>query len=169
VIKDIFILGLEYLEVSTNREKLFDWMFPLVLCTVSGIVTFALRLCPAPENVMSSTIQFLSILVGFSIASLAILVSAPNENIRKSHDDKTKRTIRGKEASIYQLLLSSIATAVLIELTVMLMILSFGAILADATPFFSQFVFIYLAAIPVFMTLRAVVSLYFVNHEKYLS
>lgn len=104
---------------KTRRRPLLILAIPLL---ASAIFSWS-NLLIAPEwlsNFLSTQINIIAILISFSIASVAIIVSSNSDIVAtlretKTVDTKRYRNLRGEVLSLFQILLSNITYNIAIE------------------------------------------------------
>ncbi len=107
-----FLIGpLEYFSTIKKHEFIYEWIIPLIL----GIGTYIFYNLVVVTNSIGFIENLLSILIGFSIAALAIITTSSSKNIDKLKkemlvDDNEKEFLfkpdrQVKETNLYQLLI----------------------------------------------------------------
>jgi len=125
---DFIFTILDYFSVIKKKEFIFEWILPLL----AGIGTHFLgrTLCISEnflDSFISTIINVLAILVGFTIAAIAIFTTADLKN-HELLSKKSKRKIEGKEITYFRfiyinLIFSSVAGLSALSLAVFLLIL----------------------------------------------
>lgn len=83
-----FLLFWEYFKAATKSEKLIDFGLPAILATIGGIVMLYIsisfdELIKSLTQLNTAVLSFLSILTGFSIASISVLATSNSEIINQ--------------------------------------------------------------------------------------
>lgn len=99
---DFIYVILDYFSTLTKKEKWFEWGIPIFLSVVGGIICVSFNLL-IQYDIIKEIITFLGVLLGFTLASLTLLLS--NDKVRTSTQQyPTQRKIRGKAISLYTLI-----------------------------------------------------------------
>lgn len=104
----------DYFRVSVKRDFLFDWGLPVLFCIAGrALLTFA---CVAQiQELNASIVSFTAILVGFSVASLSIIVASSSKSIEEMKGRETKHVLLGRAVSLYHLTLINFVYLLYVE------------------------------------------------------
>jgi hypothetical protein len=156
----------DYFLTLRANEGLFDWGAPFLISL--GIYLYPLNLMDFDtiKTINGYAINLLAILVGFSITSLTILTANTSKNIEDLRDNYTKRSLRGKPVSLYQLIILNFIFLLVMEFVSLLY--SFGFLLLIKVgnlmdSYKEAFLLsIYLITHVVFLNIRNVTNFYFI-------
>lgn len=113
---------IEYVSTIRKSEALYEWGLPIVF----GIIVYLLyngTLNPA-NNYLGFIENVLAILIGFSIAAIAVITTGSSKNVEElkkrklkdEHDFLFELDEDGKELNLYQLLIIQLTFAIGIEI-----------------------------------------------------
>lgn len=110
-----------YWRSLSTRDIIIDFGFPLfvTLTIIIGVmIKCELDLVPHDYN---SNLSFISILVGFSITSIAVLASSDNRSLKRLKELKSKLVVSRRRKSIFHSFLTSLAYSVVVGLFLLLL------------------------------------------------
>lgn len=164
---DFIYVILDYFSTLTKNEKRFEWGIPILLSVIGGIICVCFN--PLIQyNIIKEIITFLGVLLGFTLASLTLLLS--NDNVRSSTQQyPTQRKIRGKTISLYRLIVVSFSYLIIIE-TVLCTLYYIGKLFSNfyigQWSMIPNTIFIILAFNTLLSTIRTTTMLYFIVIRK---
>lgn len=168
-----FLLGpIEYFSTIKKHEFIYEWIIPLIL----GVVTYILYNLVMVTNSVGFIENLLSILIGFSVAALAIITTSSSKNIDKLKDEKLvdgndteflfKPDKQVKETDLYQLLIIQFLFVIGMEI----LLLIYNLIGQFILPYTYMKIFFAINVIfissSILITLRAITNLSFVFVRK---
>lgn len=154
---------LDYHSTLNRKERMFEHWLPFII----GILSLSISLYNNDNSqyiFIKNFLPFIATLLGFALAALALLIS--NNNIEnKTKDFMTKRKIRGKNISMFRLIV--VSYSYLIILSALLCILFY---IASLFPYISigiwcvipNTIFIIGIFNILFATIRTISMLYFI-------
>lgn len=164
---DFLYVILDYLSTLTKKEKRFEWGIPIIL----GLIGAAICLYINPRmqyDLIKEIIAFLGILLGFTLASLTLILS--NDNVKSTTQQySTERKIRGKIISLYKLVVVSFSYLIIME-TLLCVFYYIGRIFNDF--YFEKWatipntIFLILSFNILMSTIRTTTMLYFIVVSK---
>jgi hypothetical protein len=98
--REYFFVLFSYWHTLSKKEFLYEILIPIIIFV---FMLFA----PVPfnkESILQTTLTFISIILGFTIASITIILTSNSTNFDKAKKEKTDRNFRGIN-TLYQLLL----------------------------------------------------------------
>lgn len=98
------------------KEITFDWILPTILSLLSYFVILQNTKFEDLTNFNGYVINFLAILIGFSITCLTILSTSSNENVSLLKSYEIDRKIGNKRISLYQFIFITFSFALIMEL-----------------------------------------------------
>lgn len=158
---------LDYLSTLTKKERRFEWGMPILLGGLGA--TICLYKNPSIQyELIKDIIAFLGILLGFTLASLTLLLS--NDNVKSSTQQyPTQRKIRGKAISLYRLIVISFSYLIIME-TILCSLYYIGKLFSS---FYMEWwsmipntIFIILTFNTLLTTIRTTAMLYFIVVRK---
>jgi len=105
----------DYLSILTWKEAFFDLIIPLIVAIVSYCFIFNCANIDKLATFTGLVINFLAILIGFSITSLTILSSESGNSFETLKKYDSKRNIGNKPITGYQLILITFICVILVE------------------------------------------------------
>jgi hypothetical protein len=81
---EFLVPTIEYFSTIKKHELAYEWVAPLIL----GIITYAFFNTITISTAIGSIESLLSILIGFSVAALAIITTSSSSNIEKLSEQK---------------------------------------------------------------------------------
>lgn len=105
----------DYLSTLTWKETFFDLFIPLIVAILSYVFIFNCANIDKLGTFTGFVINFLAILIGFSITSLTILSSESGNTFETLKKYETKRRIGNKSITGYQLILITFICVILVE------------------------------------------------------
>lgn len=169
--KDWVILSLSYYQIIKKQELIFELFFPLTISTVCGIVYYWINKVEIALHALSNILPTLaSILIGFTIMLITILLTSNGPNIERLKETKYKKKLAGKEISLYQVLHICFCHLLIVEVLLLLSILFFLFLKGIGMPVWVLLVFLIIEG---FMTLsilfsivRSITNLYFAFYQN---
>lgn len=160
---DFIYVILDYFSTLTKKEKWFEWGIPIFLSVVGGIICVSFNL-PIQYDIIKEIITFLGVLLGFTLASLTLLLS--NDKVRTSTQQySTQRKIRGKAISLYRLIVVSFSYLIIME-TLLCTLYYIGKLFSyfyiGQCSIIPNTIFIILAFNTLLSTIRTTTMLYFI-------
>lgn len=102
----------DYFKTLDKRTLLYEWFIPFLL----GVFCFVPSLLYNTDflyNIISKSIDFVATLLGFTLATLTLLLSSDKLNATKQYITNTK--IGGKQISLYRKIIISYTYLIIIE------------------------------------------------------
>lgn len=156
----------DYIETLKPKEALFDWLLPFVLSVFCYSFISYKKIALDLDCIIGPIVNFLAILIGFSIACISVLSTSDNDNIKKLKEERSTRKTGDNQISLYQHILITYIFSVIIELSCLLLNLTFlfakQLVSIDAFNVFLYSVDVFLLAHIVFLNIRNVTNFYFV-------
>lgn len=159
-----------YFKVIKKGEASFDLYLPIIITLIGSAILYLSHAVISEDNIkdlLQTIITLLSILVGFTIASIAILTTT-TEHLNK----KTERFIGDKQINLYQLstiffifsLLSEILTLI-IDLSALVLIFYEVKLIINHLNFFVALNILLVSHI-LFINIRNITNFYFIIHSS---
>ena len=163
---------IDYFKTLKKNEKKIEIFLPIIISLIVGAIYFHLDLANIAlshlRNILPSTI---SILIGFSMTSLTIIVTSDNSSLKKLKEEYTdNRKIVSSVITLYQWLIIMYIHAIVIEIFLLIFIF-FSAFslqiikisfLADILLFVQISLLLHIFLV----LLRNVANMYFVFYSK---
>lgn len=162
-IKDYFI-------TLEAHEFIFDWVIPIVFSIISY---FLFINCLSLKNKIDFNgyiINFLAILIGFSITCITILSTSDNENVKQLKISETKRRVGSKKINLYQLIFITFSFVLIMEISTLTFILIYDLIyISEKRQRFSDLLFvvnILLLSNIIALNIRNISNFYFIFKKE---
>ncbi len=107
-----FTIILDYFSILKPKERIFDLLGAALLSVLSLIMAWV-KGWDIQYDFIQSIINFLGVLLGFTLAAMTLIISSNLANSLKEF--RTEREIRGKQCSLYRVVIASFAYLVIIE------------------------------------------------------
>ena len=157
---------IDYYQSLRKSEKIFEVVLPTIIaliCTTvyldNGKLFWALK---GFSNIMPTAI---SILIGFTVMLITLLLTSGGENIKILKETKTNRVLRNESISLYQGLHIQFSHSLFSEVFLLLLIFFYMFLYGIGIPIWAEFAFmvieIYLTLNILFSILRGITNLYF--------
>lgn len=164
---DFLYVILDYFSTLTKSERIFEWGIPSIL-GVLGAVICLLYNPQMQYNLIKEIVPFLGTLLGFTLASLTLLLS--NDNVKSTTQQcSTERKIRGKTISLYVLVVVSFSYLIIME-TILCVLYYMGRLFNDFDfgkwAIIVNAIFIILSFNILLATIRTTTMLYFIVLRK---
>ena len=159
----------DYFDSVGKQEAFHDWLLPLGLSLLTYFFLLDNLDFHSLRTIAGHLVSVLAILIGFSITCLTILIAGGGERIRELQSSKSKKTIRGKNASVFQILLVNLSFLLFLEF--FCLSYSFVFILFEGVKCFSTYsqeiytLGIFLAIQVFLINIRNITNLYFVFYK----
>lgn len=127
----------DYIETITIKEAFYDWLAPILLSISFFVYVRYSGIVIDVKELLSPTINFLAILIGFSVACISVLSTNDNNNLKQLKGKLTERKTGTKHISLYQLILITYIYSVLIEF--MTLFINLGYLFFNLIGFFSSY------------------------------
>ena len=168
---DWIILSLSYYQLIKKKEIIFEFFFPLTISTICGFVYYWIDKVEIALHALSNILPSLaSILIGFTVILITILLTSNGPSIERLKETKYKKKLAGKEVSLYQVLHICFCHLLIIEVLLLLSILFFLFLKGIGMPVWVLLAFL---IIECFMTLsillsivRSIINLYFAFYQN---
>ncbi|HMN16343.1 MAG TPA: hypothetical protein PKD03_01895 [Ignavibacteriaceae bacterium] len=115
----------DYFTIIRRDEFLFEWITPIVLSFILILWGFKSISIEIVKEFNGYIINFLAILIGFSITCITILVGSESDSIKTLKEKHCQRSIEKREITLYQLILISFSYAIIIEIVTLAYVLIF--------------------------------------------
>lgn len=110
---DFIYVILDHFSTLNKNEKWFEWGIPIFLSVV-GVIVYVCFNPLIQYDIIKEIIPFLGVLLGFTLASLTLLLS--NDKVKNSTQQyMTERKIRGEKISLYKLIVVSFSYLIIME------------------------------------------------------
>ncbi len=164
---DFLYVILDYFSTLTKSERIFEWGIPSIL----GVLGAVICLLDNPQmqyDLIKEIVPFLGALLGFTLASLTLLLS--NDNVKSTTQQcSTERKIRGKTISLYVLVVVSFSYLIIME-TILCVLYYMGRLFNDFDfgkwAIIVNAIFIILSFNILLATIRTTTMLYFIVLRK---
>lgn len=164
---DFLYVILDYFSTLTKSERIFEWGIPSIL----GVLGAVICLLDNPQmqyDLIKEIVPFLGTLLGFTLASLTLLLS--NDNVKSTTQQcSTERKIRGKTISLYVLVVVSFSYLIIME-TILCVLYYMGRLFNDFDfgkwAIIVNAIFIILSFNILLATIRTTTMLYFIVLRK---
>ncbi len=127
----------DYMVTLKCREGLFDWFVPALIAVI--VYIFVLRTATYTSDAkdfIGQILNVLGILIGFSIASVTLLLTSTSKTIEQLKEHvANKRKVGGLPISSYQLTLITFNALLFIEISGTLVNLFYGLVASVNTDF----------------------------------
>ncbi len=163
----------DYFSTLKINEAIFEWLIPIIIAI---IFYFSMSDVSATTNIsvfIGGIVGLLAVLIGFSIASVTILLGSNNEAIMEMKKNLTNREIDGKKISLYHLIYITFISVILIEIFTLFLNLGIyfdseilGALLSYKRILISIDVVLLLSIF--LLNIRNITNLYFMFYPKSL-
>jgi len=127
---EIFLPFVDYNQIESKKENItrIAILFLISIFVASILLAYNYILSSSNlnefiEGYVSTEVDIIALLLSFSIAYLAILISSDNNSIKKLKEYKTDKEIDSKKVSLYKILLIQITYTVYNEIVLLLSLL----------------------------------------------
>lgn len=159
----------DYIVTLKLREVIFDLCLPFIISIV--FYFFVIRNGKYNDDIKefnSHIIAFISVLIGFSIAAVTLLITSNNRNVEALQENYSgERRIGNRRISLYQLVLIIFTSALIVEFLTLLFNLGYflvSSLNANFKNLWGVFyaINIFLIMHIIFLNIRNITNLYFV-------
>lgn len=159
----------DYLATLKLKEAIFDFALPLAISF--SVYFFVLRSSPysdALKEVNGYVVNFLGILIGFSIASVTLLITSSSKNVESLQENYSgNRRVGSQRINLFQLILITFTSVLMVEIFTLIFNLFFTLSIAlnqKIREYWSCFysVNLFLMMHIIFLNIRNITNLYFV-------
>lgn len=150
----------DYFRTLNLKIGMFDLGIPFVLGVISFCVVFWWRRCI--PDLSSSLITLLGIFIGFSIAMLTIITTSSNRNVNEIKRRDTDLVLDGVKVTLYKLFIINIGYSIIVE-TLFLVATLFLSVVITINNVYSLSISIFFITHILFVNLRTVTNLYFIE------
>lgn len=160
---DFLYIPLDYFSTLKKKEGLFELMIPFLI-GIGSLCYSAITNSNSQYQFIQSVLQFVETLLGFTLAALTLLLSNSHME-EKTKEFPTNRNKRGKNISMYELLVIQFSHLIIIEalLCVIYYIASlFPKIYCDTGAMIANTLFVFMTFHVMFATIRAVSCIYLI-------
>lgn len=162
-IKDYFI-------VLKSHECIFDWGIPLIFSTLSYFLCIKGLSLKNKIDFNGYVINFLAILIGFSITCITILFTSDSENVKQLRNSDTERKIGNKKINLFQLIFITFSFVLIMEFLTLVSILIYDLIyISEERHRFSSLFFvanILLLSNIIALNIRNISNFYFIFRKE---
>lgn len=156
-----YIIFVPIMDYFTSRKSVFvKFLIPMIIAIFALLLVVFFNIGDSEKvtsvfsEFINTQVNIVAILISFSVAIITILVSADNKNIQYlketiSNGEKYK-PIKGKQLSLFQILLSNIAYNVIIEIIYLVGLIAISLI----KNIFPLFLLKYITAVCIFIILH---------------
>ena len=152
-----FLLIFAYFQILKLKEVIYEICIPAILAALLAW-NFILN-----DNIVSTIMTTMSIVLGFVIATITILLTSEHKNIQDAKEFFLNQTIFGKNINLFRkilILFFYIAFAALIELIIGIFTQVF-----HKYNFITSFINIFLTLHIIFVTIRNLTNLFFIEFK----
>jgi hypothetical protein len=154
---------MDYFKSINKKIFCFEWGIPIILGGCCMLLSFLNPKYIMIEDFIKESINFLGVLLGFTLAAVTLFVSSDNNQIEKSKQFKTGYYIDSESISLYRLLIINYSYLITVE-AILCVSYFIGKLFS---PFFYNNLGIVLNSIYVigvchilFLTIRSITDLY---------
>lgn len=164
---DFLYVILDNFSTLTKNERRFEWGIPIIFGMVGVVVCLFIN--PQMQyDLIKEIITFLGILLGFTLASLTLILS--NDNVKSTTQQcSTERKIRGRTISLYRLVVVSFSYLIIME-TILCVLYYMGILFNDFNfgkwAIIANTIFLILSFNILLATIRTTTMLYFIVVRK---
>ena len=113
----------DYFKTLKRQEFVYEWIIPIVI----GIIFYLCLLGSIHSDIIKEfngyIINFIAILIGFSITCVVILVGSESQNIKDLKEKDSERKLNNKPVRLYQLILICYIYSIIIEIFTLVYVL----------------------------------------------
>lgn len=103
--REFVLLILSYFKTINKKEFVFDILIPLLFPVAFVILDILCVKLEYGNNFIKTSLTFISIILGFTVASITILLTSNSKNIKEVQKEDSKRQYGLNKLNLYQLLL----------------------------------------------------------------
>lgn len=167
--KSFFILLNDYF-LTVRKNAIFDILLPFIIAIFCGYL-ISKNLLDINKSFLSTILNVLGIIAGFSITSVSLLATSNNKNIKELKNKKTKITVDGLEISAFRRFYILISYSVFISfIAILINVIGYLVPWSNLIP--SNFIVVlksinlWLIFHIFFLNIRNITSLYFVYFQE---
>ncbi|MFN5847679.1 MAG: hypothetical protein ACK43K_04255, partial [Chitinophagales bacterium] len=117
---EFLLLVADYFKTLSKRDRNLDWVLSLIISIVCFIIIFKTEGCiDQVRDILlkfsESVVSLCGVLIGFSIATITILVSTNSVNIEEIKNKKLNIYIGNQQISLFDLMIINFTYSVVIE------------------------------------------------------
>lgn len=109
---EFLYIFLDYFSTLKKRTIVFEWGLPILTGTTCMFLSYLLDI-NSQYIIIEKSFEYVGILLGFTLAALTLLLS--NDKMKDARGYQTDVIIRGRKASLYDLVIISFTYLILIE------------------------------------------------------
>jgi len=164
---EYLLLIFEFYFVKKRKSLISIILLPVVLSFFVLFIALTKITIISIQNIEGEMITLIGILLGFTISLFAILISSNNSQIREAKNSYIEKKVLGKEISIYDMLLSGIAYAIIMECILLFICIVVPLLMQDLNAHKIYFsILIGSIAHVIIILLRSVLDFYFTTSKR---
>ena len=155
--REFFLLIFAYFQTLTSKETIYE------ICIPAGLAALLAWNFTLNDDIISTIMTTMSIVLGFVIATITILLTSEHKNIKDAKEFLLNKTIFGKNLNLFRkilILFFYIAFVALIEL-----IIGVFTQIFNKYNFVTSFINIFLTLHIIFVTIRNLTNLFFIEFK----
>lgn len=134
---EYLLLIIDYFKTLSKKSVIFEIITPIVFGIIIVFLLFKKLL--HTSSFLNYSMNFIGVLLGFTLAIITFLVASDNENIQKTKKHITEHQINKKNVSLYRILVINYSYLIVIETFVCLSFL-IGSLIYYSFPFIIQII-----------------------------
>ena len=163
---DWLLIYYSYYQLLEVREALFELGIPFVISTIcTALYCEYEKVDMALQKLTDMLPSITSIMIGFTVALITILLTSGSEAIKELKSHKSKRIMNGKSITLFQILNIQFSYLLLVEVLMLLVLfLHFfmsGLVRSIVIDIVFLFVLVYLLLSVLFCIVRSITNLHF--------
>lgn len=163
--REFVLLILSYFKTINKKEFVFDILIPLLFPVAFVILDILCVKLEYGNNFIKTSLTFISIILGFTVASITILLTSNSKNIKEVQKEDSKRQYGLNKLNLYQLLLIPFFYIALIGF-IELILGAISVIFSLSNNVYVYAINIFLVLHILFVAIRNLTNLFFVVYKK---